>query len=173
MISKTLSPENQMLITCPVFRADVRISSCFTLRDLWARGEGPPVRQGCQVALNASKCPISAILTRMIRLNEDIYHSTEPKKGALDQKILAQIGPTLIQDRKIDESGASDLEKKAMHRCNAEARDGSHSKASPKAYKRTAAPKLEDVAAPAVSDAIITAAATGDMSAAINTETSL
>ncbi len=168
---KTLSPENQFIITCPVFRADAKIASCFQLRDHVYRGDKPPVRIGCQVALHACKCPIIPIMTRLIREkgSKDPYHSAEPRKGALDPEILNQISPVLINEKKIEESGASDAEKKALHRCNADARAGSHMKVAPKAYKKDPPPSKSK---PAI-DAITTAAATGDLSAAINTETAV
>lgn len=162
MISKTLSPDNQAAIACPVFRSDVKIASCFQLRDLVWRGERPAVRYGCQVAMDAGKCPIPVIITKMIRMQDDPYHSPEPKRISIQQVVLDQISPVMVPEKRIDESGASDLEKKALHRCNKDARAGSHMTTKSKPY---VAPKK--VAPPTK---MITAAATGDLSAAINTE---
>jgi hypothetical protein len=173
MISKTLSPENQFTFTCPVFRADTKIASCLALREVVWRGEPVAVRYGCQVAMHADKCPIPRIVRKMARMQDDPYHSAEPKKGSLHQIILDEIAPVLVNERVIDESGATALEKTALHRCNAAARAGSHMTTKSRHYVKPA--KMADVApaAPTISDATITAAASGDLSAALNAETTL
>jgi hypothetical protein len=173
-ISKTLSPENQFLFTCPVFKVNTKIASCLELRELVWRGEKPAVRFGCQVAMHADKCPVPRIVRKMIRMQDDPYHSTEAKVGSIQQVILDEIAPVLVMDRHIDESAATDLEKIALHKCNKAARAGEHMTTKSREYKKPTAPKKAAVApAPKVSDATITAAATGDLSAALNTETAL
>ncbi len=166
---KTLSPENQAIITCPIFRSDTKIAACFQLRELVWRGDRPAVRLGCQVAMDADKCPIPRMIKEMMhKPGDDPYHAPEPRKVAIRQSVLDSSSPVLISEKAIEACGASANEKAAMRRCNNDARNGSRmtsrTYAPPKPPSKT---KVE------VDDKITTAAATGDMSAAINTESAL
>lgn len=175
MISKTLSPENQLKIRCPIFNAETRIAGCFMLRDLVWRGEGPEQRQGCQCAMRAGKCPIPVILTRMVRTGEDPLHSAEPKVGRIDDDILDKIAPVLVPETQMRRFSLSPQEEKAIAQANEDARSG---KRAIKKYERrpervieelparASAPKPKE--APPTTDATVAAATSGDMSAAIN-----
>lgn len=170
MISKTLSPENQFRIKCPVFHAETRIASCFTLRDAWARGEKIEVRQGCQAALYAGKCPIPTILTRMIREGHDPYHSAEPKLGSLDPTILDKTAPVLVTDSAMKRYALSPKEEQALVQANEYARSGKH---VPKKYERREERVIEDmpVKTKAIEDsAVVKAATSGDLGAGLSTE---
>lgn len=178
MISKTLSPENQAKIICPVFHAETRIAGCFVLRDLWARGEGPAdKRQGCQCALSAGKCPIPVMLGRMIREpGNDPCHSAEPKLINIDDDILDRIAPVLVMDSTMRRFTISAGEEKALLKGNEDARSGK--RVIVKKPRRKDPPvQMEEIKAAETSastDAseLVTAAQSGDMSAAINAETS-
>src|ERR1700751_4926921 len=111
---KTLSPENQFKFRCPVFGAETKIADCFKLRDLVWRGEGPPIRQGCQCAMNAGKCPIPVVLTRMVRDKSDPYHSDEPKVGKLQVDDLEKTAKVLVIESQIRRFSLSATEEKLL-----------------------------------------------------------
>lgn len=168
MISKTLSPDNQLRIQCPVFNAETRIASCFTLRDIVWRGERPAQRAGCQCALIAGKCPIPVVLQRMIRTREDALHSTEPKVVKFDDETLDRISTVIITDTEMRRHSLSPQEEKALARCNEDARSGKREiKKAPRRMERVIdddPPKAD------VDNKIAQAAKTGDLGAAISTE---
>jgi hypothetical protein len=171
---KTFEPENQFMITCPVFKAPTRLSACFELREIVWRGDKPPVRRGCQVAMHACKCPINDIVKDACRDGDDPYYSATPKIGALRDNILERISPVLVLPDAIERANLPPKEAKALYDANDEAREGVKKK------KRTARrrdPTPEEIAAAGpvsaeekVTDETIRAATTGDMSAAINAE---
>jgi hypothetical protein len=167
-MNKTCSPGNQFTFTCPIFKANTKIAPCLELRDRVYRGEPPAVRLGCQTAIHANKCPIPTIITHMCRMKDDPYHSDEPKMGSLRQNILDVISPVLIPEKMIEASGASDAEKAAMRKRNDEARAGAKLATPPRSSIAKPKETLPDpTPAPKINSS---AAATGDLSAAINTE---
>lgn len=175
MISKTLSPENQFKFTCPIFRVETKISACFSLRDHFWRGERPPVRVGCQCAMDAGKCPIPVVLNRMIREGTDPYHSVEPRVGKLDYDVLDRISRVLVTDATMKRYPLSAGETGLLLRANEDARNGVLSAPKKSRREERVVETLPDVA-PAEkttkSDAseLMKAAASGDMTAAINAE---
>jgi hypothetical protein len=176
MQRKTLSPENQAKIRCPVFPADVRISSCFELRDLVWRGEPPEVRRGCQAAMHADKCPINDIIKRMLREDCDPYHSSEPKVVPLDKKELDRIAPVLVLDGHMMQADVAPKERDLLLKANERAREGikvSRRSAPRKQAEASESYKLPSDAFEKISAAeeVGKAAAAGDMTAAINAET--
>jgi hypothetical protein len=164
---KTLSPENEFRFRCPIFPADVKIADCFKLRDMVWRGEGPNVRQGCQCAMNAGKCPVPNILKRMVRDGSDPYHSDAPKVGKLLHEDLEKIGSVLVIDSQMRRYGLSAAEEKHLVLANEAARK--HKPISkPRRVERVV---MDEVPAAKVEtatpDAVVAAAASGDLSAAI------
>jgi hypothetical protein len=178
MISKTLSPENQLKIRCPVFPAETRIAGCFLLRDLVYRGDAPPdKRAGCQCAIMASKCPIPTLVKRMVREGVDEYHSAEPQVRDFDNDLLDQTGRVLVTDKMMRRYALTSGEEKALVQANENARSYVDKKVK-KPRREERVMKLEDVeapktATPAPTDAseLVKAAQSGDMAAAINAET--
>lgn len=166
---KTLAPENQLKINCPVFPAQVRIASCFELRDLVWRGEKPEVRRGCQAAMRADKCPINNILKRIGRQDCDPYHSNEPKVVSLDSEDLKKIAPVLVLDMHMTEARVPTNERELLEAGNERAREGGKLLRASQPRKQKAAPQAVVEAAPEAPLAP-SAATTGDMSAAINAE---
>jgi hypothetical protein len=169
---KTLSPENQFRFVCPVFKAETKIASCFAVRDLHARGEGPPTRRGCQVAMTTGKCPVWVILRDMRRTDEDPYYSDVPKLGTLGDDVLNHIAPIMSPDRILDRAAISAAELAALRARNDDAVAGvgrtAKQKTKAAAKLKADAPPLEDVVS--IEPAITDAAKTGDMTAAINAE---
>lgn len=168
---KTLDPANQFSIVCPIFKAQTKLAACFALRDLWARGECPPTRRGCQVALDAGKCPIEHILQSMRLQGDDPYHSKEAKVGTLRATILERIAPVLVLEKAIERANVSPKEAEYLLKANEDARKGV-GRAVKKA--RRADPdmtqlEITDTMAVVVPDtAIAKAAKSGDMTAAVN-----
>lgn len=173
METKTLAPENEFKFRCPIFPADVKIADCFKLRDMVWRGEKPPVRQGCQCAMATSKCPIPNVITKMIRLNKenyDPYHSAEPKLGKLSQDDLERIAPVLVPDSQMRRYALSAVEEKCLVQANEAAR-----KHKPMTSKRREERVLDfdgvtETKPEETTDAVIAAAASGDLAAAITSE---
>jgi hypothetical protein len=166
---KTLAPENQALIECPVFKVNTRIATCFELRDMVWAGRRPEQRKGCQVALCADKCPINHIIKEMIAKDDDPYHATTPEVVPLRQSILDRIAPVLIMETTIDRGMVSDKERELLFKCNEETSAGVKLRAAPR--KRKAAEPISTVEEePAETSATIKAAISGDLSKAINAE---
>lgn len=166
MISKTLSPDNQLKIRCPVFNAETKIAGCFLLRDMVWRGERPEQRQGCQCALLAGKCPIPVILQRMVREGDDPYHSAEPKVGTLTDDVLDRIAPVLISDTQMNRHELTPQERKALVQGNEDARSGKRQiRKAPRREERV----IDDTPPVSATDkAVIEAAKKGDLGAAIS-----
>jgi hypothetical protein len=163
MHSKTLSPENQFRFKCPVFNAETKIASCFALRDAVARGDRVDVRQGCQVAMHSSKCPIPFILKRMVREGSDDYHATDATLRKLRDVDLDKVAPVLVLKSEMDRFALNSKEQQALLQANDLARHrAGHATSKPHHTKSSHAVKK---------DKTIEAATTGDLSAAINAET--
>ncbi|MCK1543288.1 hypothetical protein IVB12_15335 [Bradyrhizobium sp. 179] len=180
MINKTLQHDNQLVINCPVFPTKSRIAACFILRDLVWRGDGPAdKRQGCQAAMHCGKCPINLLIKRMVQTGEDTYHSTVPGETRdFDTKLLDATGKILISDKQMQRHSLSSAEEKYLLEHNENAKNYVN-KTVKQSRRISAKPamELENVekpAAPAKTDAsaLVSAAQTGDMSAAINAEMS-
>jgi hypothetical protein len=174
----TLSPENQLLITCPIFNSNTKIAGCFQLHGLYMRGEGPPVRRGCQVAMAAGKCPVNVILKDMLRKDDDPYHSVTAKLGNLAPDILDRIAPVLVLERHIERANLPPAEAAALMKANEDARSGIRKVVK---AKRKIDPTPDQMVAmqPSVlktstetkpAAAVMEAAKSGDMAAAINEE---
>lgn len=158
VITKTLSPENQMMINCPVFSVDVKISGCFMLRDMVWRGEKHTARHGCQVALHAGKCPINHLIKHMLAHDSDPLHSTEPKVGHLPGEILARIAPVLIMKKAIANGDCTPGERQRLVICNERAGAG----VKVEVKQKRASKKTEPI-----TDETVAAATSGDMGAAV------
>lgn len=177
---KTLDDDNQFIFTCPIFETDTKMASCMTLREKVWRGDKPDVRKGCQMCMAANKCPVNNIIKDMMRhLDSDPYHAAIPKKGRLQERHLAQIERTIINERDLEramESGRiSPAEHQKMVKANQNARTVANKgvrnaqeidfkveldhveKRSTKVEKGTEEPS-----------AAVKAAMSGDMSAAVN-----
>lgn len=160
---KTLDPANQFSIICPIFKAQTKIAACFALRDLWARGEGPPTRRGCQIALDAGKCPIDHILQSMRIKGDDPYHSKEAKVGVLRAEILERIAPVLVLEKAIERANLPPKEAECLLKANENTRKGVG-----RAAKKSRRADLTMAEIDAKAGETTKAAETGDMAAAVN-----
>lgn len=167
-VVKTYSADNRMSITCPVFGAETELRACFHLDYKVMRGQAPAVRKGCQAAMRCSKCPIWHIKAEIARDGSDPYYSPEPRHGALSPSILGRIAPIVVLESVIESIGASDGEKAKLRECNEAARKGVRPAPVPTRQRIArspvqAAPTLE----PTAREALVDAAVTGNIAAAI------
>src|SRR3954468_1108106 len=95
---KTYAENNQFRFNCPIFKVEVQIKQCLSLRDMVWRGEKVGVRRGCQACLRSSKCPMVPLVHdfSFMREPEDIYHSTEPRVGHLSSALLGRIAKIVV-----------------------------------------------------------------------------
>jgi hypothetical protein len=161
---KTLDPNNQFQIQCPIFKATTRIAGCIMLRDKFWRGDPHEGRCGCKAALQANKCPIPHIFTKMLRDDGDPYHSPLPKVGSLEPEILNRIGPVLVPTDVMDKQGVTGRERELLLEANENT--GKYAKSFVKPRRKPIAAATPAAAASPTQ----TAAETGDMSAALNKE---
>jgi hypothetical protein len=167
---RSLEITNQFKIVCPVFRAETKIAACVTLHELYMRGEGPPTRRGCQVAMAAGKCPISAMIREIFAKQIDPYHSVTAKVGKLSDTVLARIAPVLVHEKAIERAGLPPAEAAMLFKANDEARDGVK-RAVKKARRADPTPaQMDELVASEKDSGAMSAAVSGDMAAAINEE---
>jgi hypothetical protein len=173
MINKTLQHENQLVINCPVFATKSRIAACFILRDLVWRGDGPTDKRiGCQAAMVCGKCPIDRLVKDMVKTGKDEYHSTEPKERSFDAELLHSVGKVLITDQMMQRFALSSVEQKLLLQHNDDAKNYVDQRVK-KTRKISAGVELDAIEAPKVApvaSALVSAAQSGDMTAAINAE---
>ena len=171
----TLSDDNQFSFICPIFDVQTKMAACMTLRELVWRGEKPAVRKGCQVCMHANKCPVNTIIWDMIRSpGNDPYGSETPKVGKLQERHLAAIERVKVPDKMIEramEQGLPPAEVAKIRKSNDMAaktaskhiRNAQEIALEDVQIDRRKRPPTETVMAPEISAAI-----TGDMSAAVN-----
>lgn len=176
----TLSMDNKTSIHCPLFNVDTQVRACVTLRSKVFQGQQVEVRRGCQAALASCKCPMMHVISRMAfgRSNVgDELGSTEPVLSKLPGDILVEILPIMIQEVHLRRYGVSKEETLILETANERIEKQilvapNNFKAPPRANVvkgGTPRGRSKALPAPSVADtAIIEAAASGDMSAAIN-----
>jgi hypothetical protein len=173
-MNKTLQHDNQLVINCPVFPTKSKIAACFILRDLVWRGDGPQDKRiGCQAAMHCGKCPIDPLIKRMVRDGSDEYHSAEPRVRDFDTQLLDATGKVLISDKMMQRFALSSAEQKYLLEHNENAKNYVNKTVKKGRSLKQPVMELENVekpAAPAKTDAsaIVSAAQSGDMSAAVN-----
>ena len=183
----TLSFRNQAKIVCPVFDAETKVAACVKLRNAVWQGKRPDVRRGCQACMSAGKCPVAVIVQRLAMSNsaqEDAYASDEPKVMKLGADVLDRISRTVVSEKTIAFYRASPVERdlilsadERIHKqlgtapaTQKAARSstrvqGAGARVSRKGVTQTRAPET-----PKTDSALSRAAATGDLSAAINSQ---
>lgn len=97
MRNSIVSESNKLQIKCPVFEAPTKVSACVKLRDMVWRGEKPEKRQGCQVAMRCGTCPVAQLVQYTAFASEKIdhYYSDVPVMGRLRKDVLDRISNTL------------------------------------------------------------------------------
>lgn len=168
---QALTPNNQFVFQCPIFKADSKISTCFKLDQKKKRGEQIEVRQGCQACMNAGLCPIPHLVKMMFREGKELCYSPTPKKGKLPDAILERIRPIVVLESHMSMLNVPPAERKLIEA--ASGLNGSIPKGSGVSLKDVTSepaekPKKTRKAASKPTTTNHTAAETGDMSAAIN-----
>lgn len=181
----TFSKENKAKIHCPIFDADTTVSSCMNLRDKVWRGERVEVRKGCQACMASCKCPVARTVQRIIfnsATQRDPLGATEEVTLKIEAEVLSDILPVVVQEQYLNRYGVSAGERLVIEGCNPRiekqlggaphnvrtAPRAAILKSSVEATPRAAIKSPPNVVAKPIEDEISTAAATGDMSAAIN-----
>lgn len=175
MAYQTLSYANAFAFTCPIFNVETKMAGCVKLRDLVWRGKTVEVRRGCQVCMKASKCPAAVIVQSLAMSNRpqpDDYGSVEPRSGKLRKDVLERILPVVVMEADLGRYGVPAAEVALIQSANERiAAQLGHapgaSQARAQAQVGTSRRKTREKAAPA-SSAALSAAETGDLSAAIN-----
>ncbi len=169
-MAAVFEPTNQFAFACPIFGAKTKIVHCFEIRDQMFKGKQLDVRRGCQACISASKCPVVHIV-KDASMGRDIsrYNSNTPVEGKLVPSLLDRIAPVRVMAHQIERYGVDEVQTKAIFKANTTLASGKHADDLddvPVAAKRRSVKPAE---AP---DAVVTAAQTGDMSAAITRATS-
>lgn len=182
----TLSMDNLFSFTCPVFAADVEIRSCVVLRNKVYAGEHVQTRRGCQACIRANKCPAAELVSSMAHGRSeatDHCSSLEPVKGRLPAYALERIQRVMVLEshlRMADvPSGEVDAIATANERIAAQLETAPMKKVEARRVATSSATSRRTVRRPAASPATTTpetvktvstvaAAASGDLSAAIN-----
>ena len=177
----TLSMKNRFSFTCPIFDASVEMRGCVLVRDKVYRGEQFPERKGCQACISSSKCPAAAIVQQMAFNRSDATDhcsSIEPKSGKLPASALEAVRPVIVTASDVQRYGLTSTELSLIESANGRIdtqlatapseRVSGRIQAS-EAPKRARATKVApEASTEAPSIAVTSAAASGDMSAAIN-----
>lgn len=177
-----LSFENRLSFTCPIFDAPTQMRACVKLRDMFMRGERPEKRRGCQACMSAGKCPALEIVRRFAfncATGEDDLSSTEETTGKLPASVLERIAPVIVLPQTMSQYRISDAERtlieSSRERIEAQLRTAPRGEKSSRITRTSSQPETRKPskirtpdAAPRVDTAITSAAASGDLSAAIN-----
>lgn len=177
----TFARENQFSFTCPIFNASTKIAACIQLRDLVWAGKRVDKRLGCQACMRSSKCPATLIVDRIMRSRhevDDSYGSAEPVNGKLRVDVLEYIRPIVVLENDLNRYGVSSGERILISSANERidqmlktAPTGA-GRSIPRSQVTFTAPTKRTASkptpAPVTDTGINVAAASGDMSAAIN-----
>lgn len=178
---------NQFTFVCPVFNARTKFQSCSTLRNLVWAGKNPSVRRGCQVCMAAGKCPAAAAISKVIydkTSSFDSFYSETEVNGKLPADVLERIRPVIVLDQHIQRFRPPTEEIELIQSANLRidqqlltapkpaksttVRSSQAMKLTGSARKKSAAPAPAPTRAPKPTPNPHTAAATGDLAAAIN-----
>lgn len=172
MAHPTLAATNQFRFTCPIFEVETRMSHCVQLRNIAYYGGNPaPVRRGCQACIKDGKCPASEIVRRISYGREvsDHYGSSTPVKGPIERGVLERVADVIVTDKTMDFMGATPGERAKIATASERIRKmvGSAPAKVSNGGARRSTPR-KTTAAAAVPPSVNSAAATGDLAAAIS-----
>lgn len=177
----SVSMENRFSFTCPVFNQEVEMRGCVLVREKVYKGQSFEQRRGCQACVVGGKCPAAEIVKRIaFQTNDatDRCSSTEVKVGKLPADALERIRPTIIPESVLLRFSLSGSERKLIETAND--RIDQQIATAPReqvAGRLTRAPATatpakrvsrSTAAQKAPANETVSAATSGDMSAAIN-----
>lgn len=161
--------DNRAQIECPVFKATVELRGCFKIQERYMRGEvvktsdGRPTRQGCQSCMASAKCPTWHIVQDLRRRPESVegLYSADPKLVKLPTSILERIAPIQTLEMHTARFEPSPREKELIDQANG--------MKLPERTVEVAKPRKRVIKkVDAVDDAVIVAAQSGNLAAALN-----
>lgn len=157
---------NQFTFTCPIFNSETKFAACEMLRNKVWRGEEVPVRKGCQACMSSGKCPVSRELAMYVQGRTDLscYQSETPKHGKLRAQVLEDIRPVIVRADHVNKYGVIPGEQALIESCNARIDAQLGTAPRKEASKRPTSTPRPAPKKPEINNA----AATGDLSAAIN-----
>lgn len=175
----TLAKSNMFSFTCPIFDAQVQMRSCVILRDKYYRGERVEVRRGCQACMSSGKCPAADIVRRIaFGMNDATDHcsSPEPRTGRLPADTLERIRPVLVTEVSLTTFRVPQAERaliaSAGQRIDAQLAGAPRTVVSARLVRKSAHEEQRQTRPAPISAPVVkapsTAAATGDLAAAIN-----
>lgn len=179
---ESLREDNQFTFICPIFNAKTKMGQCVTLRDKVWRGDRPPVRRGCQVAMDCGKCPAAEMVRRYCydqNWTNDHHGSLTPKEGKLMKPILERVRQPMIRDSVMNQAQVSDAERTLLLTANQRidqqlktapgesSRRGTVMDFTDVTTRRRVIEKTPEIVTP-TKTVINEAAATGNLAAAIN-----
>lgn len=165
---------NQFSFVCPIFNVSTKMAACVKLRTMVYRGQGPEVRKGCQACMASNKCPAIHAVNSMIYGKEKAefpYVSPTPVEGKLRADILERIAPVVVQSAHLQKFSVPASEVALIQTANE--RIIKQLGGAPKQGGKTGGSKMSSArrakseTAP-VQTSVQQAAATGDLTAAIN-----
>ncbi len=171
-----LSKENKASFVCPIFNVSTTMRACTRLRDMVYMGKKPPVRAGCQACIASSKCPAAEFI-RKVAFGQDLggtdMASDTEETVKIPAEILTAIHPVVVTETMMNRYNLTLVERELIESANPriEAQLGHAPKqklSSPRPVGRSTTRTVTKAEQPAVSSAVAEAAASGDMSAAIN-----
>jgi hypothetical protein len=169
---KVFESNNEFRFNCPSLSVEVRLVDCLSLRDRVWRGDRPDERKGCQACMIGGKCAAAQIVkdAHMRRDRVIDYHAAQAKVGALEPTLIASMRRVIIPPNLLDRHQVTDAERAAI-----EANTGFDDRVvkTPRVdtsnWNQASAKVKPRSTTLAVDDGVsVSAAISGDMSAAIN-----
>lgn len=159
---------------CPLFNAKTTDTACRKMRERVWTGHKMEYRRGCQAAMRCGKCPIELTITFEIYNGEwkTSHMGKELRNGRFHTRILERIRRIVMRESIMNEVGVPPVERQLLLTANeridaslggAVALDVASDNDDLVKPVRKAAPKSKPA-----SSSIASAAATGDLAAAIN-----
>lgn len=180
----TLARENRFSFTCPIFDAKVEMRSCVFIRDKVYVGKKLETRRGCQACVRSGKCPAAEIVRRIAFNSTDITDhcsSTEEKHGRLPADVLERVAAVLVKDSDLASLSVPQVERdlitSSRERIEAQIVTAPRERVSARRVsapvnepRKVAQKPVQRASVPATTQttAINKAAATGDLTAALN-----
>ena len=176
-----LDDSNQFAFACPNFGAEVQARVCFKLHNLFMVGRPHEKRKGCSACMLANKCPVGHMIKEQLREGDNRYYSDTPKVGRLSSAIIERIRPLGVLESTLNNYAVNSAERLAIEAASGISGDKSarrtievddvHIHHAPKPRRQIAKSLKSEEAKVEAEDSTVTAAISGDMSAALTRAT--
>lgn len=111
---------------CPIFKAQVRLGTCYDLYRKWQVATSVPVRKGCQACMASNKCPIWHLHQKTAIEDAKKVMIYEEKSGSLPKNILEKTSRVLIQESHMKFYDCSEKEISIMNAVNEATKAGKY-----------------------------------------------